>query len=87
MPYSHSTALALRDPPPVTVLLLARSLPVAGSGSQAQNRRCETARARHAGSFAPFPSRLMGGPGPAGCWVASLHTTPAWAQLASQIQI
>ena len=54
MPYSHSTALALRAPPPVTVafarpapdMLLAYSLPVAGAGSQS-NIGCETAaRAR-----------------------------------------
>ena len=53
MPYSHPSALALRDPPPVTAafarpapdLLLARSRPVAGSGSQAQNRMRDGARA------------------------------------------
>ena len=27
----------------------------------------------HAGSFAPFPSRHVGAPGPAGCWAASLQ--------------
>ena len=54
MPYSHSTALALRDPPPVTVafahpapdLLLARSLPVAGRRAVRLRIGCETARAR-----------------------------------------
>ena len=52
MPYSHTTSLMLRDPPPVTIAFahpapdpfLARSLPVAGAGSQAQGRSLGGAR-------------------------------------------
>ena len=71
MPYSHPSALALRDPPPVTVafahpapdLLLARSLPVAGSGSQAQNRMRDGARSATLGHSRPFQAALWGVPG------------------------
>ena len=77
------TSLVLRAPPPVTVafarpapdMLLSHSLPVAGAGSQS-NIGCETARAQPCWvlrALSKPPCGVVGGPGPAGCWAASLH--------------
>ena len=72
MPYSHPSALALRDPPPVTVAFAAplptcshtHSLPVAGAVSRAQNRTLGGARtATLLGLSRPFQAALWGVPG------------------------
>ena len=71
MPYSHPSALALRDPPPVTVAFAAplptcshtHSLPVAGAVSRAQNRTLGGARSATLGHSRPLQAALWGVPG------------------------
>ena len=73
MPYSHSTSLVLRDPPPVVTVAFAhpapeavsstRSHPVAGAGSQTQNRMLDGARTATLGHSRPFQAVMWGVPG------------------------
>ena len=86
MPYSHSTALlALRAvllpqpspsfaTPPAPDPFPARSLPVAGVGSQEHSRMLGGARTATLGLAHPLQAGMWGLPGQlAACWAASLH--------------
>ena len=86
MPYSHSTSLVLRNPPPVTNRRLRtprsrhaaiRSLPVAGSGSQS-NIGCETARAQPRWVIRALSKPSCGG-SRASWLLGGLASLPAWA--------
>ena len=85
MPYSHSTSLVLRDPPPVTVafahpasaMLPAHSLPVAGAGSQ-NSVGCEAARAQPRWVIRALSKPSCGG-SRASWLLGGLASLPAWA--------
>ena len=72
MPYSHSTALALRAPPPVTVafatplplfMLRSQPAPLPGRAVQCKVRSLGGARPATLGLSRPFQAALWGVPG------------------------
>ena len=87
MPYSHSTALVLRAPPPVTVAFARPAVPTCSAssastfpprcrgGQSEQYRMRDGARTATLGLAHPLQAVMWGGGGgPAGCWATSLHS-------------
>ena len=89
MPYSHSTALVLRAPPPVTVafarpspvMLRSQPVPLPGRAVQCNVRSLGGARSATLGLSRPFQRKPPCGGSRASWLLGGLASSPAWAQL------